>query len=298
MADRNEISVELSAISALVGGIGRQTPYRAPVGYFDRFPAAAMDRINGSSSVVPGSPIVPGFSIVPGSPIPPTQSPAFQVPDGYFDGLAAQVLARIKAGASTANVGQDKVSSVEDELPPVFNRLSRITPYQVPEGYWEELSPLLAVLRDKAAYAVPEGYFAALAGQILEKVVEPVGAKVIPMEGASTGKVLKGNWWKYSSVASIAACLLLIFSWPQVRNKASEGNVTAMISQGLQKVSDQEIETYLDDQHSLITDPLDNSTATLDMNEGEVKSVLGDVSDKDLQQYMEEHEKADDLATN
>ncbi len=299
MADRNEISVELSAISALVGGIGRQTPYRAPVGYFDRFPAAAMDRIYRSSSIVPGSSIIPGSSIVPDSPIPPTQSPAFQVPDGYFDGLAAQVLARIKAGASTANVGQDKVSSVEDELPPIFNRISRITPYQVPEGYWKELSPLLAVARDKAAYAVPEGYFAALAGQILEKAGEPVGAKVIPMERASTGKVLKGNWWKYSSVASIAACLLLIFSWPQVENKASEGNVTAMISQGLQKVPDQEMQTYLEDQqHSLLADPLDNSTATLDMNEGEVKSFLGDVSDNDLQQYMEEHEKADDLATN
>jgi hypothetical protein len=157
---------------------------------------------------------------------------------------------------------------------------------------------LLAVARDKAAYAVPEGYFAALAGQILEKAGEPVGAKVIPMERASTGKVLKGNWWKYSSVASIAACLLLIFSWPQVENKASEGNVTAMISQGLQKLSDQEMQTYLDDQRTLLADPLDKSTATLDLNEGDVKSFLGDVSDKDLQQYMEEHGKADDLATN
>ncbi len=44
--------------------------------------------------------------------------------------------------------------------------------------------------------------------------------------------------------------------------------------------------------------PSNNSTATLDMNEGDVKSLLGDVSDSDLQQYMEEHGKADDLATN
>jgi hypothetical protein len=295
MEERNEISVELSAISALVGGISRQTPYGVPVGYFNQLPVAVMRRI-----------------------APP---PTFQVPDGYFDGFAAQVLNRIKSGA--------------DELPPIFSRISRVTPYQLPEGYWEELSPLLAVCRDKPAYAipedyfdelspvltvahdrsayrVPEGYLGALAGQILEKVApnvvrpvaEPVAgmrlapARVIPMERGNSGKVLKGNWWKYSSVASIAACLLLIFSWPQVDTRMGEGNVTAMISQGLAKVSDQEMQTYLEDQHSLLVDPLDKSTATLDMNEGDVKSLLGDVSDNDLQQYMEEHGKADDLATN
>jgi|SRR5580692_484144 hypothetical protein len=295
MEERNEISVELSAISALVGGISRQIPYGIPVGYFDQLPATVMSRVGGSSSIARGSSILPA------------QSPSFQVPDGYFDGFAAQVLARIKGGATAG-----------DELPAIFNRISRVTPYQIPEGYWEELSPLLAVLRDKPAYAVPEGYFnelspvltvahegstyrvpegyfGALVGQILEKIAP---ARVIPMERVATGKVLKGNWWKYSSVASIAACLLLIFSWPQVDNKKGGGAMPPDITQALQKVSDKEMQAYLDDQHTLLTDPVGTSTATLDMNEGEVKSLLGEVTDNDLQQYMEEHGKADDLATN
>jgi hypothetical protein len=58
------------------------------------------------------------------------------------------------------------------------------------------------------------------------------------------------------------------------------------------------MQAYLDDQRALLADAPNNSTATLDMNEGDVKSFLGDVSDNDLQQYMEEHGKADDLATN
>jgi hypothetical protein len=296
MEERNEISVELRALSELVSGISRQTPYRAPVGYFEELPANVMSRIAGSSSILQA------------------RSSAFQVPDGYFDGFAAQVLARIRSG----NIS-------EDELPPIFRQIGRVTPYRVPEGYWEELSPLLAVLRDKPAYALPEGYFdelspvltvahdgstyrvprgyfAELPGQILEKVAEPVptavtAARVIPMERAETGKVLKGNWWKYSSVASIAACLLLIFSWPQVDHKVT-ANATADILPALQKVSDQEMQAYLDDQRTLLADPVNNSTATLDMNEGDVKSLLGDVSDNDLKQYMEEHGKADDLATN
>lgn len=299
MEERNEISVELSAISALVGEISRQTPYGVPVGYFDQLPATVMSRVG-------------------------AKSPTFQVPDGYFDGFAAQVLARIKGGVSIGEADAD-------ELPPIFSRIGRVTPYQVPEGYWGELSPLLAVLRDESAYAVPEGYFnelsavltvahqrstyrvpegyfEALAGQILEKVAEPVSepitgtrvapARVIPMERVATGKVLKGNWWKYSSVASIAACLLLIFSWPQVDNRRGEGAMPPDITQALQKVSDGEMQAYLDDQRTLLADVVGTSTATLDMNEGEVKSVLGELSDNDLQQYMEQHGKADDLATN
>src|SRR5579863_3852826 len=177
MEERNEISVELSAISALVGGISRQTPYGVPVGYFDQLPAAVMSRVA-------------------------TQSPTFQVPNGYFDGFAAQVLARVRTGASVSGANANV-----DELPPIFSRISQVTPYQVPEGYWGELSPLLAVLRDKPAYAVPEGYFDelspvltvaqerstyrvpdgyldALAGQILEKVAP---ARVIHMEPVATG---------------------------------------------------------------------------------------------------------------
>lgn len=267
----NEISVELSALSAVVSGISRQTPYRVPVGYFGQFPTVLMSRISSGSST-------------------------FQVPEGYFDGLAAQVLSRIRAG---------KVA--EDELPPIFHQISRITPYQLPEGYFDELSPVLTVAHDRSTFRVPEGYFAELPERILERVVPDVvhnviapvaAAKVIPMERAASGKVLKGNWWKYASAASMAACFLLIFSWPQVGNKAREGAMTPDVTQALHKVSDQEMQAYLDDQRTLLADPVNNSTATLDMNEGDVKSFLGDVSDNDLKQYMEEHGKADELATN
>jgi hypothetical protein len=272
MEPGNEISVELSALSAVVSGISRQTPYGVPVGYFGQFPTVLMSRISSRSST-------------------------FQVPEGYFDGLAAQVLSRIKAG---------KVA--EDELPSIFRQISRITPYQIPEGYFDELSPVLTVAQDRSAYRAPEGYFAELPARILDKVVPNVvhnvigpvtAAKVIPMERAATGgKVLKGHWWKYSSVAAIAACFLLIFSWPQVDNKVMEGARTPDITRALQNVSDKEMQAYLDDQHAILAEPVTNSTATLNMNEGEVKSLLGDVSDNDLQQYLEEHGKADELATN
>jgi hypothetical protein len=303
MEERNEISVELSALSELVGGISRQTPYGAPVGYFDQLPAIVTSRIASRSSI-------------------------FQVPEGYFDRFATSVLARIKA-----------VESVDAELArlaPAISGITRKTPYRLPEGYFEDLSPVLAVLRDKSTYAVPqeyfdelspvltvaqngstyqvpEGYFAELPKSILEKVAAPItAAKVIPMRHDQMrgdqmqsdqrrrdgGKVLKGHWWKYTSVAAIAACFLLIFSWPQADTKHNEGAMTPDVAQALQKVSDREMQAYLDDQHAILAEPANIGTATLEMNEGEVKSLLGEVSDDDLQQYMEEHGKADDLATN
>jgi hypothetical protein len=244
MDERNEISVELRALSELVSGISRQTPYEVPVGYFQQLPPFVMSRIAGKNTT-------------------------FRAPD-----LSATV-----------------------------SGISREMPYRLPEGYFDELSPLLTVARHQPTYQVPEGYFTGLPERILEKVAAPVtAAKVIPLNRESMrregGKVLKGHWWKYSSVGAIAACLLLIFNWPQVGTMSGEGAMTFNAPQALQHVSDQEMQTYLDDQHTILAEPVNNSMATLDMNEGEVKSLLGEVSDDDLQQYMEEHGKADDLATN
>ena len=278
--------MELRALSELVSGISRQTPYEVPVGYFDRLPPLVISRIGGT----------------------------FQVPDGYFEGFAARILARIKTGGESVGTELARLSAT-------VSGISRETPYRLPEGYFDELSPILAVLRDKPAYAVPqnyfdelspvltvardrstyqvpEGYFAKLPEEILDKVGQPVATtRIVPM-GREGGKVLKGHWWKYSSAAAIAACLLLIFSWPQVSTNIGESGRTADVTPELQKVSDQEMQTYLDDQHAILAEPVNNSTATLDMNEGDVKSLLGEVSDSDLQQYMEEHGKANDLATN
>jgi hypothetical protein len=328
MEERNEISVELSAISALVSGIDRRTPYEVPVGYFERLPALVMSRIA-------------------------AVSPTFQVPEGYFDQFATSVLARIKAGASDTSssdspirrMGEDvaeelarlsvTLSGISREMPyrlpegyfdglsPVLTLLKDSPAFRVPEGYFEELSPVLTVAHDRSTYEVPEGYFAELPERILNRIAEPVAsAKVVAMqtgiiedeiieernnEAREGGRVLKGRWWTYSSgaAAAIAACFLLIFSWPEIdTNRAS----VATAQLGLEKLSDQDLQAYLDDQHAILGESEDqhmmpgesinNSTAALDMNEGEVKSLLTGVSDEDLQQYLEENGKAEDIATN
>jgi hypothetical protein len=292
MDSKNEISVELGSISDLVSGISRRTPYEAPDGYFDQLAAQVLARLASKSST-------------------------FQVPGGYFEGFAAQVLARIKTGSGKEFLTQPGVPAlvmaegVEDELArisAVVSRIGREMPYRLPEGYFEEISPVLTLLRDKPTYQAPAGYFDQLESALSAKAITPArmegpadeGAKVVPF--GRQEKVLKGNWWKYSSVGAVAASLILIFSWPQLHTDAiytSELQQLALdLPQSLHRVSDQEIQNYLDDQNSILTEPVTSSTATLDMDEVDVKSLLGDVPDGELQQYMEEHGRATDIATN
>jgi hypothetical protein len=290
---KNEISVELRSLSDLVSGISRLTPYGVPDGYFDQLPTQVLNRVAAKSST-------------------------FHVPGGYFEGFAAQVLARIKTGAGNSGSTQPDTpglimrEGVAEELvrlSAVLSRISREMPYRLPAGYFEEISPILTLLRGKPTYRAPAGYFEQLESELAPKAMQPLAkpdmsiaseAKVIPF--GRRGKLVKGNWWKYSSVGAVAACLILVFSWPQLHTDVMHTNEVHQLAldlpQGLHRVSDQEIQTYLDDQNSILAEPVTNSTATLDMNEGDVKSLLADVPDGELQQYMEEHGKATDIATN
>jgi hypothetical protein len=295
MQAKNDISDELRSLSALVAEIGRQTPYKLPEGYFEGLPplilGLVLNRIEeeGLASSLP-------------------KSLAFSVPEGYFDNFASQVLGRIKAAASnTANdfISNDFMTeSVQEELArlsAVVSRIPRENPYRLPEGYFAEVSPILSVLKDKTTYQVPEGYFDYLPAAATEKVIrERAGAKIVAI--GSKGKLVKGHWWKYASVAA-AACLVLVFSWPQLHTsmtRIDEGQHPAPVdlAQSLHKVSDQEILNYLDDQNSILSKPVSNNTANLDMNDGNIKTLLGNIPDGELQQYMEEHGRADDIATN
>ena len=300
MQVKNDISDELRSLSALVAGIGRRIPYELPEGYFEDLPREVLNRIAGLNQGTFASNL--------------PKSLTFSVPEGYFDNLASQVLGRIKAG-SVDLLGQDllgeSVGEELDRISPVVSRITRENPYRLPEGYFAEVSPILSVLKDKTTYLAPEGYFdylpavatATVMAATIAKGGAKAGAKVVAI-----GSRGKGHWWRYAGVAA-AACLILVFSWPQLhtgfsnisggKTDGGQHQGTADIAQSLHKVSDQEILNYLDDQNSILPEPVSNNTATtLDMNDSDIKTLLGDVPDGELQQYMEEHGRANDIATN
>jgi len=302
MKVKNEISEELRSLSTVIDGISRDTPqgtpYVVPVGYFNDFPDLIMRHLRGARLPEKG------------------EASPFQVPEGYFEGLAAGIMDRIKKGQSEDIQGSNPQVAVAGgvaeelaQLSPLLSRIDRKTPYQAPEGYFSELAPILAGLQDKPLYEVPQGYFDGLAGEIAAKLKQPAST---PMERSSPAMVERPApakvitmgrnrvWWKYSAAAVVAA-LVLTIGWLRLQVPGHTGNGgTVDIANSLIKVSDQDIQNYPDSDNinTPLAETVTNSTATLDMDDSDVKSLLGDVPDGELKQYMEEHGGAKDVATN
>lgn len=281
---KNDISEELRSLSEFVATISRETPYRVSADYFADFSARVLLRIKTQHKPL-----------------------TFNVPDGYFEGFAQGVLARIKAGAGkqSGSAGQEAPAApegVEQELAalcPLLAQVRQIMPYQAPDGYFEELSPVLIVARGKNPYTVPEEYFRHLPAEIEAKLAAYISkekekklAKIIAFGGRRT------NWWKYSAAAVVAG-LILTIGWLRLHVSGGTGQGTSVdITRNLPKVSDQELQSFLADQDTTLAQPAIN-IATLDFNDGDLlKSLLGDVPDGELKQYMEEHGGSNDIATN
>ena len=276
----------------------------------------------------------------------------FSVPEGYFEGFAQGVLDKIKAGdqitarqpgsgispdsrqnEGSPDPGSNDPSRELAQLSPLLNGISRKLPYQAPEGYFEELSPIMAPLaevREKPLYSVPEGYFEGLAGEILSKVSgakvkEPVAESRIPVPVISMNRkspmrspmsLSQRSFWKYSA-AAVATGLIFTIGWLRLQSPTNTHHntpVVADVTSNLVKISDQDLQNFLDNQNdqesdvnsrddnsaddnSATAEPM-NSTATLDITDSDVKSLLGDVPDGELKSYMEEHGGASDIATN
>jgi hypothetical protein len=307
MNAKNEILEELRLLSAVVNDISRETPYMVPAGYFDGFPALMLS-LTGEAAGAEG----PFFAKEKDDPLTFSvpEGLTFSVPEGYFEGFAQGVLDRIKAGRSGSGISPDPRQELA-QLSPLLNGISRTLPYQTPSGYFEELSPIMAPLaevREKPLYSAPEGYFESLAVEILSKVnpaQEP--ARQIPVISINRN-TRQRSWWKYSA-AAVAAGLIFTIGWLRLQTPGKTHHsapVVADVASNLVKISDQDLQNFLDDQNdqagaddnsSTAAEPL-NSTATLDITDSDVKSLLGDVPDGELKTYMEEHGGANDIATN
>jgi len=296
---QNDISQELRLLSELVATISRQTPYRVADDYFPNLSSRVMLRIEAQ-----------------GKPM------AFNVPEGYFEGFAEGVLARIKAGAAAApeagagtgvgggmkagaSGGLSAPQSVETELAglsPLLAQLRPLATYRMPEGYFEELSPILSVARNTNPYTVPEEYFHQLPTEIEEKLLEP--QKEVAALGKRPAKIVafgsrRTNWLRYSAAAAVAG-LILTFGW--MRFSGSGGEIKPGIAEGnaipnLPKVPDQDLQIFLAD-HENQDQPASEVAANQEFSDSDFKSLLGEVPDGALKEYMDEHGGADDMATN
>lgn len=319
---------ELRAISPEVAAISRQLPYQTPAGYFSTLAAQVLERIRAGEEVLPpalrAARLNP-FTVPAGyfenlplqllrlakeeEPVSAILQQAgvnpYSVPAGYFDQLADTILMRAKA-ADDGLTAQEELSV----LSPLMSKLDKKLPFEAPAGYFteltdnvvsgakaidfvneelENLSSVMAGLKDKQVYEAPAGYFEALPGQLLSRVkkaAEP--AKVIPM--GFRGKVMR-----YAAAAALVGAIIM-GAWWFTGNPGVSGPDS--VGAKVDKLSVAELQDYLEDES--VAMPADllavNSKPELDAND--VGDLLQNVSDDEIQKYLEQNMLTKNTGTN
>lgn len=208
-------------------------------------------------------------------------STPFEVPQGYFEGLAGSIMNRIKSVSETG----DELS----ELSPLLASIPRKMPYSVPEGYFNtDLDPLSLVKEEKdtallsliervTPYEVPFGYFEEFPEKMLRKLGKQEG-KVVRM-GASR------RWMRFA-VAAVTAGIITVSGIAYFRS----GNTVAVdnpqwVTKQLKGVSDKELNEFVN-----TVSPVQSSSAiAVNKKDGEeVKKLLKDVPDNELQAFLDQ----------
>lgn len=219
----------------------------------------------------------------------------YDVPQGYFDNFAAILLQRIKAGeASTAKEELETLS-------PLLSGLSKKTPFSAPAGYFDELtdnavagakaidfvngelenlSPLMSSLKGKNVYEVPAGYFEQLPAQMLQKA-KSQPAKVVSMN--FTRKVVR------YAAAAVVAGLIVAAAWMYMGSKETEPGLA-----GIELISDEALENYVENQVVSLAETT-IIAANAEIEAEDLKDMLADVSDEELQKYVDQFSAKDEV---
>jgi hypothetical protein len=298
--NENEILNELRQISHLVADLNRENLLKVPENYFEQFAGQVMLRVKSvhADQTIPSSLHAIDKNIQLSQP-----------PVGYFESFAEKMLKRVKT--ETGN-------SVEEELAglsPFLSTIKREMPFSVPQNYFEELSDnvlqsakaidfvndkaenipaLLKGLKDKNVYTTPLDYFENFSDSVLSKIKnEPKKAKVISIGSRKT--------WLRVAAAAIVVGLISTIGYYTL-NKSSQPTVSDPIA-ALSKVSDDEMNNYLQNQYSLImSDSVITNTASplasIDMSSDGTNDLLSTISDDELKQYLDENISGKDEQVN
>ena len=215
----------------------------------------------------------------------------YQVPQGYFDGFADQVMLKIKP---------DNISATEEleKLSPLLSSLSKKLPYETPAGYFndlsdhavagvkaiefvnvelENLSPTMSSLKSVNVYEVPSGYFDSLADNIVKNISQRKSAKVVSM---SFGKKVM----RYAVAAAFIG-LIAIGGW--LYFAPAKPTSMAAIETEVKQVPEDEMMKFLESDALVVTES--NSGVTEQIDETDMKSMLTDVSDEELEQFASDN---------
>jgi hypothetical protein len=206
----------------------------------------------------------------------PGENPApYSVPDGYFENLASQVMSRLNSPNTSA---AEEIAS----LSPLLAGISRQVPYAVPQDYFDQnlenlplvtsedpRSAILELAEGITPYQVPYNYFEELPANILN-AVRPDPA-VIKMKRS----------WMRMAVAAVFFGIIMVSGFWIVDNQKDK---PVTVASQLKNVSNQELDEFIKSSSALVgSETVQNQNATI-----EVKELLNDVGDKELENFLNE----------
>jgi hypothetical protein len=215
----------------------------------------------------------------------------FVVPYGYFEGLPARIMARIKA-LEAGNAKEEL-----EYLSPMLSNLSKELPYSVPAEFFQnfadrvtqqltanvnhktseeeiaELSPLLSKLKNKNPYSVPAGYFAGLATPGVKKAT-----KIISITGR--------RWYRFAAAAVVIGIVvvsgwLLLTDQPNVMKDPQawiKKNVNKKVSQD--KI-DELVTLVKTEGNTNINDEIKAAN-----EQAEIKEMMKDIPEKEIEAFL------------
>jgi hypothetical protein len=275
------------------------TPYQVPGAFFEQFPALIMSGIRELEKNTASAEILELSEIL--AKIPKHET--YFVPKDFFENFSDILMTRIKA---------EEAETVGDELEilsPVLGALDKKNPYTTPESYFRELAenlaggiqavefvngelenlpPVMDSLKKENPYRVPLHYFEEFPGSILQRLrTQSQPARVVPFYKRMPGL-------KYAVAAAMIGILITI----GVFTFTSRNNPAADPIAALAKASDQDIVNFMANEDVLLSEKTSSSTASLEINDSDVRDLFNEIPDAELQQYMNERSSGKDLITN
>ena len=232
----------------------------------------------------------------------------YSVPAGYFEGLADQILNRIKALEAT---------DAKEELiylSPLLGNASKEIPYTVPAGFFqnltadilkrisdhedyqtseeeiESLSPLLSSLKNKNPYSIPPGYFEALETKVVRQRAESPKESFATFGEKKETKVIsitRRGWYRLAVAAVVIG--ILIISGLLFINRNNKVTIAKNPGKWIEKnVVDKVNKDKIDEFVTLAND--DNNEKVDDQSEAakkaEIKELMKDVPEKEIEEFL------------
>lgn len=268
-------------------------PYTVPQGYFEGLANNILQRVKGEEVTISAT-------------LQQANTNPYQLPQGYFDTLPETILNRVKA------TDTDNATEELEILSPLLSQIGKKMPFSTPAGYFNEvgenaiagaqaidlvnielenLSPLMQGLKRIMVYEVPAGYFNQLPGEVMKAIKAQQPAKVVSM--SFTRKVLR------YAAAAVVAGIIVTAGWMYLgKGPVVDGKPDAEIAK-LDSLSDETLQKYLENQTPTPAETAIAATTSVEeLDANDMKDMLADVTDEDLQVYLDKYSIVKNIQTN